>query len=834
MKTHTKESLKELCFEAIDGFRYLLGNSLASRLVAVLAITALLLPLVFIGNFNSVSAQSSSSTAPISAPPIAYSFGSNTSIFSPVLAVSNTFSSVASYVSAPQLPEGFEVAQTSSPLYTDISSSVASVSSSLGSVLGFVVNSSTESSSNLMANGGFPSGASPFDFDDDNKADVSRWNPSSGEWKVKDNLGNLTTETLGGATSVIVPGDFDGDDKTDKAVWTSGTWTIRKSSGGTDVTHSFGTTGDIPVTGDYDGDGKSDYAVFRPSTNTWWVQQSSNNAVTSTAFGATGDITVPGDYDGDGITDKAVYRPSTGVWHITGSNLGYFTANWGISSDTPIPADFNGDGKTDYGIYRPSTGTWYIYYTDGTTPYTATVWGNYGDQPVAADYDGDGKADLSVWRPKTGVWLIKESNGGAYKYETLGMNGDVPVPAAYIKKVGGSVAEYDSVKLRLDPINSTGGTDLYSRNFSWGTGLVGLSGRSGLGAGFGMSYNSLLWLKNDADDTITFDPDYSNVTPGFNMGFARIEPVYWDKNNGRFSYIMVTPSGARVEFQQIGATAFYETADSSYVQLEVDNGGDPNAPTQNLNIIITGTDGTKMEYEWKAGAFRAKEIKDTNGNYITINHDEYGLLKTVTDTLGRVITVNYDAELYPTTITQDWKTNNGSGSTTTHTYATFSYTNKTLNPSFDSSLTVFGPTNGTVIKVLDKVTSASGAYTQFEYNNYGQIWKINNHAIDGHKLNHTSVNIGSPTANQTDVPRFSETRSWVENFNLDNSGNEQETVYQNTFQTNQSYTTPAGSGTGTLIQVSMVNHPHGNISKNLCRQFGMDGIITNCYGRLDR
>ncbi|MBK8810886.1 MAG: hypothetical protein IPN69_09175 [Acidobacteria bacterium] len=38
----------------------------------------------------------------------------------------------------------------------------------------------------------------------------------------------------------------------------------------------------------------------------------------------------------------------------------------------------------------------------------------------------------------------------------------------------------------------TGGTDLYSRNFAWGTSLVGLAGRAGLDAGFGISYNSLV------------------------------------------------------------------------------------------------------------------------------------------------------------------------------------------------------------------------------------------------------------------------------------------------------------------------------------------------------
>ncbi len=45
-----------------------------------------------------------------------------------------------------------------------------------------------------------------------------------------------------------------------------------------------------------------------------------------------------------------------------------------------------------------------------------------------------------------------------------------------------------------------------------------------------------------------------------------------------------------------------------------------------------------MKYVWKAGAYRCVEVKDSNGNFITVNHDEAGLLRTVKDTLGRIIT----------------------------------------------------------------------------------------------------------------------------------------------------------------------------------------------------
>jgi YD repeat-containing protein len=112
------------------------------------------------------------------------------------------------------------------------------------------------------------------------------------------------------------------------------------------------------------------------------------------------------------------------------------------------------------------------------------------------------------------------------------------------------------------------------------------------------------------------------------------------------------------------------------MQLKVNTPPGPNqteTAAEDLTLTMTGTDGTQMNYVWKGGAYRCNEIKDTNGNYITVNHDENGLLQSVTDTLGRVVTVNYDAQLYPTSITQTWKTGNGESSNTTHTYAAFTY-----------------------------------------------------------------------------------------------------------------------------------------------------------------
>jgi YD repeat-containing protein len=777
-------------------------QSVAVRTLAIFLMIALLTPVFLFSPTWKAQAQSNppiTQPAPISAPPEAFIISNHSSLSN---SIASAFGSLLSFsgktistlLDKPKIPEGLEQPENQ---------------------LTPVVNSPINNLSLLT----LPSSSVRYDFDHDGKADIARWHASNTEWKVKNSsTGNYTTTTIGSGSSIIAPGDFDGDGYTDPAVFNAGTWTIKKSSNNQTITVSFGTSGDKPVVGDYDGDGLADAAVFRPSTNTWWILQSSNSSYTSTSFGAAGDITAQGNFDGDLKTDIAVFRPSTGDWHVLGSTSGYFTFHWGIATDIPVPADFDGDGKTDFAVYRGSTGAWYVSKSStNNAQYFTQVWGNFGDQPVPADYDGDGKDDMAVWRPSNGVWYIIKSgsNPVAYDYQTLGQVGDTAVSSAYIKQIGGSVAGYDLAIARLSPKNSTGETDLYSRNFSWGTKLVNLTGRAGLDAVFGISYNSLVWTKEPVSNAIYFDADNSNVSPGFRLGFPTIEPVYWDKDAQRFNYLMVTPSGKRVEFRQLnGASDTYETGDLSYTQLKTTGASNPNDPVENISLTVSTTEGTKWTYLWKAGAFRCSEIKDRNGNLITINHDNQGLLQTVTDTLGRVITVNYDTELYPTSITQIWKTGNGDGSNVTHTWATFTYASQEINTNF-GGVTVVGPSNGTFIKVLQKVTfptesNGAGPNTVFSYNSWGQVKQITNYAADNHELNHTAVNLPPNASNQeTDCPRFTETRNNVERFN---GGND--VVIHNSVPESATYNFPGSiTGSASLIKVWMDGHPNNLITK---------------------
>jgi YD repeat-containing protein len=781
------------------------------RLVSVFLITALLSPVFLFSPTWKSQAQTNIPIAQpilISAPlePYTNSIATNPTIVIPALdaiteGISNSYSAATDFIKGPNLPEGLGAA-TPSPTLTERLGGFFTPRNVTPDSKIITKNASTlpKSTSGLL----LPACSSvAFDFDGDCKSDIGRWQSSSFQYKILNSSSSTYTSlNLGSSSSKIAPADFDGDGKFDMAVFSSGSWTVRKSSTNTDWSVSWGTTGDLPVAADYDGDGKADFAVYRPSTHTFWVLTSTSNyaSYTSTTLGSSGDLVVPGDFDGDHKADCAVFRPSNGHWYFQPCSGGSVTeVAWGVSTDIPSPGDFDGDGLTDITVFRPSTGTWYILKSTGGSPnYLQTNWGNYGDQPVPADYDGDGKTDLAIYRPTTGVWWISNSSGSpGYTTQNLGTSADIPVASAYLKQSGAELYPDQLTPVRLAPINGTGGTNYYSRNIGWSTELVGLPGRSRLDLNFGMGYNSLIWTK--VGSTMAFDMDHSNLAPGFNFGFPRIEPAYVSSQTALLSYLMVSPSGGRTEFRQTAASDVYETADSGFAQIKVNNPGTSTSPTaiEDLTLTVTGTHGSQMSYAWISDSYHCTKIKDSNGNYIDISYNGDGQLTSVTDTLGRTVTINYDSSNRVSSITQNWLTSNGSSSTTTHTWVSFTYTTKTVSTSFDTSLSVYGPANTTSLSVLQKVTYADGSYTKFDYNGYGQVYKISSYAPNDGLLNYTWRDIESPLSNQTDCPRFTQTKSYAANFN-----NGSEVTINNSFSTGQSYTPPGGSSTtGTKIEI---------------------------------
>jgi subtilisin family serine protease len=268
-----------------------------------------------------------------------------------------------------------------------------------------------------------------FDFDSDNKADVSVYRPDNGVWYLNSSQAGFSAVQFGAPGDLIAPADYDGDGKTDVAVFRNGVWHVLQSANNSFLSLQFGQAGDLPRPGDFDGDGKADISVFRPSNGVWYRLNSGNGQFVAVQFGQQGDQPLIGDFDGDGKSDIIVYRPADGVWYRLNSSDGQFSAvQFGATGDIPAPADFDGDGKADISVFRPSNGTWYRL-NSGNGQFFAVQFGTNGDVPIAADYDGDGKADVAVYR--AGNWYILQSGSNSLNVIAFGLPSDQPIPAAF-------------------------------------------------------------------------------------------------------------------------------------------------------------------------------------------------------------------------------------------------------------------------------------------------------------------------------------------------------------------------------------------------------------------
>jgi uncharacterized delta-60 repeat protein len=280
---------------------------------------------------------------------------------------------------------------------------------------------------------GFVTRTSFFDFDGDEKTDISIFRPTAGEWWYsKSSDGQVLAARFGLSIDKPVPGDFTGDGKTDIAFWRpqSGEWFVLRSENSTFLSFPFGQTGDIPVVGDFDSDGRADPGVFRPSTGDWFVLKSSGGVIILT-FGSTGDLPVPADFDGDGKADIAIFRPSDGSWwYLQSSNSQFKVYRFGVGTDKPVPGDYTGDGKADIAVFRPSTGEWYFQRSEDNS-YFSVPFGADGDIAAPGDYDGDGKFDTAVFRPSTANWFVQRSTAGIL-ITTFGTSGDRPIPNVFV------------------------------------------------------------------------------------------------------------------------------------------------------------------------------------------------------------------------------------------------------------------------------------------------------------------------------------------------------------------------------------------------------------------
>ncbi len=271
----------------------------------------------------------------------------------------------------------------------------------------------------------------PFDYDGDDKSDLSIFRPAPGQWWInRSSTGVTFAATFGSSSDKIVPADYTGDQKTDIAFFrpSSGQWFILRSEDFSFFAFPFGVSTDIPAPADYDGDGKADPTVYRPSTNTWFIQKSTGGTDFIT-FGAAGDKPVPADYDGDGKADIAIYRAAAGQWWIRRSaDLSVFAATFGSPTDRPVQGYYTADNKADMAFWR--SGQWFVLRSEDFS-FFAVPFGLSTDIPVPGEYDGDDRYDFAVFRPSTNTWFVQRTTAGTL-IQAFGATGDLPTPNAYV------------------------------------------------------------------------------------------------------------------------------------------------------------------------------------------------------------------------------------------------------------------------------------------------------------------------------------------------------------------------------------------------------------------
>src|SRR5205807_5476175 len=98
----------------------------------------------------------------------------------------------------------------------------------------------------------------------------------------------------------------------------------------------------------------------------------------------------------------------------------------------------------------------------------------------------------------------------------------------------------DSANARLDPFNQSG-NQVRARDCEWGVTLLSLPGRAGLDLGLGLSYSSMVWTPSAS--AIYFDADNGSPSPGFHLGFPKVQGVFFDNQASVNARLLITSAG---------------------------------------------------------------------------------------------------------------------------------------------------------------------------------------------------------------------------------------------------------------------------------------------------
>jgi RHS repeat-associated protein len=281
-----------------------------------------------------------------------------------------------------------------------------------------------------------------------------------------------------------------------------------------------------------------------------------------------------------------------------------------------------------------------------------------------------------------------------------------------------------------------------SSSYTYAIPIMHFAGRNGLDLDLTLYYNSRVWTRNSSASSMTFNADRDWPSPGFRLGFGSIE-----MNGNDSNYILTEGNGAK-HVLSFTSTYSYNSSDSTYINY--------NPSTK----VLIYKNGTRVTYEpfWVNNAnsttlFRPNQIKDTNGNFITItyvNHTEQSI-NTITDTLGRVINFNYDGNSNLQSVTDGF-----------HTYGFTFNTAYPLRYTFSGTTAKDTVTSGTNITVLTQCIYPSGTGYTFTYGDWGIVNTINSvaapiapAAFPGVTRASQSYDFPAYTTSQSDSPTYS-------------------------------------------------------------------------------
>lgn len=245
--------------------------------------------------------------------------------------------------------------------------------------------------------------------------------------------------------------------------------------------------------------------------------------------------------------------------------------------------------------------------------------------------------------------------------------------------------------------------NLFSQDVNYSVPLLSLIGRAGLNLNLTLNYNSKVWIKSG--NTMYFDGEQSWPAPGWRLGFGRIDGVF-SGADGYNHYYYIAPDENIHDLRYNSSDSLYESTDSSYLDFNDSTG------------VLRMKDGTQIAFALQGGTggyVLPTQVKDRNGNYITVNYTGTGQqISSIVDTVGRTVSFSYNTD---GTLASISKSGFGNASRTW----TFSYTSLTLSYSFASSLTVTAPSSA---KVLSSITFPNSTVQTFSYNGYGELTEV--------------------------------------------------------------------------------------------------------------